>query len=204
MRKNLFNVVAGLFVVMTLGLAGCGSDGGGTQNNTYLPVTVDSAWSYNNGARTEKITATTNNQITREVVTGTGKSVAVETVGNNAFYLTSRETYDTSGNKTATITYNPAPGMLFIPSSTTPGTHETQTVQITAQPANTTSSLTQDITVVGFENITTPAGTFSNALKIQTVIDNKTYQSWFALHVGMIRQDVNNTTAFELTSYSIK
>lgn len=203
MRKNLFNVLAGLFVAMTLGLAGCGSDGGGTQN-TYLPVTVDSTWSYNYGARTEKITAATNNRITREVVTGTGKSVAVETVGNNAFYLASRETYDTSGNKTATITYNPAPGMLFIPSSTTPGTHETQTVQITTQPANTTSSLTQEITVVGFENITTPAGTFSNALKIQTVINTTTYLSWFALHVGMIRQDVNNTTTFELTSYSIK
>lgn len=204
MVKKMFNALAGLFVVMTLGLAGCGSDGGGTQINTYLPVTADSTWSYNNGTRTEKITATTNNQITREVVTGTGKSVAIETVSNNALYLVSRETYDTSGNKTATITYNPAPGMLFVPSSTTPGTHETQTVHITTQPANTTSPLTQNITVVGFENITTPAGTFNNALKIQTVINSTTYLSWFGLNVGMIRQDINNTTAFELTSYSIK
>jgi len=188
---------------MTLGLAGCGSDGGRTQN-TYLPVTVDSTWSYNNGARTEKITATTNNRITREVVTRTGKSVAIETILNNAVYLASRETYDTSGNKTATITYNPAPGMLFVPASATPGIHETQTVHITTQPANTTSSLTQDITVVGLENITTPAGTFSNALKIQTVINNTTYLSWFGLNVGMIRQDVNNTTTLELNAYSIK
>ncbi|MEI6206115.1 MAG: hypothetical protein WCP20_04980 [Desulfuromonadales bacterium] len=204
MRNNLFNVVAVFLSAMTLVLTGCGSDGGGTQNGTYLPVTVNSTWTYNSGARTEKITANTNNQITREVVTSTGKSVATETVSSNAFYLTGRETYDTAGTKTNSITYGPMPGMLFVPSSTAPGYHETQTVQISVQPANTTSSLTQNITVVGFETISVPAGTFSNTLKIETAISNTTYLSWFALNIGMIRQDVNNITAFELTAYSIK
>jgi len=204
MQRNLFNAAVGLFLVLTTGLAGCGGEVGGTNNGTYLPVTVDSTWTYNNGARTEKITANANNQITREVVTSTGKSVAIETVSNNAFYLASVKLYDTAGLNTATKTYSPLPGMLFVPSSTTPGYHETQTVQINTQPSNTNSSLSQDVTVIGFETITVPAGTFSNALKIQTAIANTTYLSWFALNVGMIRQDVNNTTAFALTTYDIK
>ena len=76
---------------------------------------------------------------------------------------------------------------------------------ITTQPANTNASLTIDVTVLGFENIAVPAGTFSNALKIQTTISpGTTYTSWFAFNVGMIRQDLNNVKAVELTSYNIK
>lgn len=197
---------AGLLFALALGLAGCGNDGGGS--STYLPVTVGSTWTYNrsdNGIQTQKITANANNQATREVVdTTTGKSVATITISNNAYYLASIDLYDTVGVFTATKTYSPSPGQLFLPSSTAPGAHEAQTVQVATQPANTTASLSVDVTVLGVETITVPAGTFNNALKIQTTIAGTTFTSWFAVNVGMIRQDVSNVTSVELASYSIK
>lgn len=207
MRRNLCNVLVGLLLIVAFGLAGCGSDGNGTQNSTYLPVTAGSTWKFINAdstVRTETIMANINNRVTREVITASGKSIATEVVSNNASYLASREIYDAAGSYTSTKAYSPAPGMLFIPSSIIPGTHETQTVQINTLPADTNSSLSQDVTVVGFETITVPAGTFNNALKIQTIISGKVYISWFGLNVGMIRQDIENAKAFELTSFSIK
>jgi hypothetical protein len=207
MVRTLSNVVTGFIFALVIGLTGCGSDGGVTPYVTYLPVTVGSTWKYINSdssIRTETITARTNNQATREVVTATGKSIATEIITGNGFYLASRDTYDITGSYTATKTYSPSPGMLFLPASTTPGTHETQTVQIHTMPADTSASLTEDITVIDSETISVPAGTFVNSLKIQTVISNTTYLSWFALNVGMIRQDVNNTKMFELAEYSIK
>jgi hypothetical protein len=206
MRRNLCNVLVGWLLVVTLGLAGCGSDSSGTQNITYLPVTVGSTWQFTNSdstIRVETITANTNNRVTREVNSASGKSIATEVISNNASYLVSREVYDAGGNYTATKIYTPAPGMLFLPSSTTPGTNETQTVQIITLPANTNSSLSQDVTVIGFETITVPAGTFSNTMKIQTIVSGKVYLSRFALNVGMIRQDIDDIKAFELTSYNI-
>lgn len=213
MRSNLCSVLVGLLLLGIFGLAGCGSDDNNSnntvpKNNTYLPVTVGSTWKYTNNSdgsvRTETITANTNNRVTREVITATGKTIATEILSNRASYLSKREIYDVPGNMISTKSYSPEPGMLFLPSSTTAGAHETQTVQINTLPANTDSSLSQDITVVGFETITVPAGTFSNALKIQTIIASREYLSWFALNVGIIRQDIDNVKAFELTSFSVK
>lgn len=208
MRTSIIKSL-GLLVLVASGLAGCGSDNGGpsTQAGAYLPVTVGSTWSYSrsdNGTQTQQITGKSNDQVTREVIdTTTGRSIATINISSNAFYLSSINIYDTGGNITATKTYSPSPGQLFVPSSTTPGTHITQTVQINTQPANTNVSSSIDVTVIGFENITVPAGTFNNALKIQTIILPNTYTSWFALNVGMIRQDVNNQKNVELTSYNI-
>lgn len=201
---------AGLFMAVVLGLAGCGSAGSKTAlGSAYLPVTPGSTWTYSRsdgGTQTQTVTGNANNQVTREVIDSTsGKSVASITVSNNALYLGSMNIYDANGSIVMTKTYSPTPGQLFIPSSVTPGTHEAQTVQINTQPGNTNSSLSLEVTVVGTEPVTVPAGTFSDALKIQTVITSgPTYTSWFALQVGMIRQDVNNVKAVELTSYTIK
>lgn len=209
MKWKLFHGVA-LLAVLVFGLAGCGNeDGGSAADPTYTPVTVESSWSYsrsNGGVRTEKIVARTNNQVTREVNDSiTGKSVASEVISSNAMFLARVDILGADGAIAVTKTYGPSPGMLFVPSSATPGTRETQAVQITTQPANTQTSLSTDITVDGVETITVPAGIFSNALKIQTVISpGPTYTTWFAANVGMIRQDVNGVKSLELTSYTIK
>jgi hypothetical protein len=211
--KVRMTCLLGLLLTVAFGMAGCGSGDGWTgivpaQTGTYLPVTVGSTWSYkrsDNVTQSQKITGNINNQVTREVVdTTTGKSVATISISNNAFYLARIDLYDAVGTIITSKTYSPSPGQLFFPSSTLPGTHETQTVQINTQPANITLSQSIDVTVVGFENISVPAGTFSNALKVQTIISpNTVYTSWFALNVGMIRQDLNNEKIVELTSYNI-
>lgn len=209
MGRSLLHVV-GILAVMLFGLAGCGGDGGGnTTVSTYTPVTAGTTWSYSrsdNGTRTEKILANSNNQVTREVVDSTtGRSVATELNSNKAAYLATVDLYNAAGSISATKTYSPSPGMLFVPSSTTPGSHETQNVQINTMPTNTNTSLSTDISVVGVETITVPAGTFENTLKIQTtILPSTTYTTWFAINVGMIRQDVNTVKSIELTSYSIK
>lgn len=199
-------LVVGFIAAMMSGLAGCG-DSGGTVSH-YDPISVGSTWTYHrsdNGTRTQTNTAVANNQVTREVDdTTTGKSVATITISNNAYYLSSLVLSNTAGVYMATKTYSPAPGQLFLSANTAVGSHETQTVQVTTQPANTTATVTLDMTVAGYETVTVPAGTFVNALKTETVIGATTITSWFALNVGMIRQDVNNVTSVELTSYSIK
>lgn len=198
--------MAGFFAAMVLGLAGCGDSSGVVL--LYDPVSVGSTWIYNrsdNGIRTQTNVAGANNQATREVNdSATGKSVATITISNNAYYLSNLILYDTAGVYTATKTYSPSPGQLFLLAATAVGSHETQTVLVTTQPANTTATVSLDMTVAGYENITVPAGTFANALKTQTVIGSTTISSWFALNVGMIRQDVNNVTSVVLASYSIK
>lgn len=206
MRKNMIKFL-GLFAAALFGMAGCGDNNGG-DSAMYDPVSLGSTWTYNrsdNGIQTQTITAASNNQATREVNdTTTGKSVATITISNNAYYLSSLVLYNTAGVYTATKTYSPAPGQLFLPAATTPGSHETQTVQVTTQPANTTTTVSLEMTVLGYESITVAAGTFADALKVQTVIGSTTFTSWFARNVGMIRQDVNNAKKVELTSYSIK
>ncbi len=209
MRHQLVRITMLLSLMCTL--AGCGGSDSGRiiTIGTYAPVSAGSTWSYirsDNGAQTQTITANSQNRITKEVIDSTaGKSVATISISNNAQYLSSIDLYDTTGALVATKSYTPAPGQLFFPASNLPGTHITQTVQVTTQPANTTSTQNVDITVEGFETVTVPAGIFTNALKIRTVITpGATYDSWFALNVGLVRQDVNGANLINLTSFSIK
>jgi hypothetical protein len=211
---------------VAFGFAGCGGGGGSggatsggnsgttdtaTQTNTYLPVSLGSTWTYNyysgstSSTKTQKITANANNQITQENNdTSSGKSVDIINISNGAYYLESITKYDATGIMTSKKIYTPAPGQWFFPASIAIGTKQSQTVQINSQPTNTNSTISFDMTVVGTAAITVPAGTFNNALKIETTLQGITYTSWFAQNVGLIRQDFNGTKSFELVSYSIK
>ena len=66
-----------------------------------------------------------------------------------------------------------------------------------------------DITVDGYESVTVPAGTFSNALKLTRYTAYGTSTEWYADSVGFVKSVEPADLPFpsfiqELTSYTIK
>jgi hypothetical protein len=91
------------------------------------------------------------------------------------------------------------------------------TVSVQGQSLTSSMRMSTNYTVVGFETITTPAGTFE-ALRVeqtgtwtnetmgQSFSSASNGVSWFAAGVGMVRNESSAegvTTAMELTSYSV-
>lgn len=233
MRKNVINLILCLFIIVVLGLTGCGGGSGSdtgrdTGSTSYLPLTVGNTWTYRQPD---------NSTFTQEIQQdGRLKSVFPPTSENGNYKTTYYSTFSTdstgiimTGSETniyrndqqitiddsASATYQ-QPYLLF-PFNLTTGAETTNYWSSTGTPSHyialpPTSSGSVKMTVIGYESITVASGTF-NAVKIlieaaQSGVTDATKMQrgyrWFAPGVGHIKTtDLNGTSITELISYSV-
>jgi hypothetical protein len=146
------------------------------------------------------ITGSSNGLTTTETVIDTGLRT-VTTI--TASLATTRTDSYFNGTLISTVLWDPP--LLTTPSDISVGHVETHTSQYTAitysngsqyRVTGTTSITT---TIVGFEDVSVPAGTFRGALRTS----DGTYASWFARDVGFVRQTGPSSVETVLTSYNI-
>ncbi len=215
-------------------LAACGGGGSGSPqtppglasavfvNNTgarnYFPYSLGDTWTVVNTTnatdfRTYSITSSSGVNSTMHVVFGNGTAenylyqVTSETVDINQYQY-----FDASGQLYKTTTCNP-PFPLHLQNSSVgeiySRTYDSTTTVLSTNSASTSSN-TKTITVLGYETVATPVGTFVNALKTSYMYANDTYPgyTWWVSGIGKIKETVSSTTStpsqttYELTSYS--
>jgi DUF3108-like len=208
MRGN--KIFQAVLLVALFVLAACGSGGNNSGTTTnYSPKTTGSTWTYlaTNNTQTFDIT---------QIITQSSSTAYSLKSGDSSYHLfdfelisngiwgETKDTWYTEGTAQYTATYTPP--VPLEPSAWNIGTHDTGTITSTLNSAGTqqTESYHYDITVVGFESVTVPAGTF-NALKVTYSYDGATSDSWFVDGVGNVKS-INAGSGYEwvLTSYTIR
>jgi len=216
-----------------LGLASCGGGGSSSSsaptnssavfvNNTssknYFPNTVGSTWTYvlatsQSAPRTYSVTSSLgNNQYNMQVLFSDGTSETyLYQINDPIVDIIQYTYYDANGSAYKTVTCNPPfPWKLIHPS---PGASysRTYTCTSTVLSTNTTSSNTntKTINVIGYETVSTPYGTFVNALKhsYQYNSDVIPGYTWDVSGIGKVKETFDsssttpNSTDYEITSY---
>jgi hypothetical protein len=228
--------VGSLMCLSLVVLAACGS-GSGTSpsnpgvasavfvNNTgarnYFLNSLGDTWTFvnvNNSAdhRTSTVTSTSdiNNQSTMLTVFGDGsKENYLFKASNDTVDINQYQYFDANGQLYRTVTCDPSfPWHLLHPTvgETFSRTYNS-TATVIATNSTSFSSNTKTITVIGYETVVTPAGTFVNALKTSYMYANDIYPgyTWWVCGVGKIKETVSsststpNQTTYELTSYTV-
>lgn len=188
-------------VVLCLGELACGGQGEDqVVVDDYARTTLGSYHRYRTHADvldTAVVTAATPEGYTRRVHTGSGAAYD-ETdfaVIDGALYITRSRRYHSTGTLASESAYDPP--ALFVPADVTPGASGTTTSVVTVMTGSTTMTYTsqRDVTVVGEEPITVPAGTF-RALKVEALVTTTTSSTstqrglntvWWVPGVGRVR-----------------
>jgi hypothetical protein len=194
--------LAALFVLVACGRVG--NNNGTTAN--YSPKTLGSTWTYHATINTQTYDVT-------QIITQSSSAAYSLKSGASSYHLfdfelmsngiwgQTKDTWYTGGTAQYTVTYTPP--LPDEPSSWDIGTHDTGTITSNNTGTQQTGSHHYDITVVGFESVTVPAGTF-NALKVTYTYDGDTSDSWFVDGVGKVKS-LNSGLGYEwvLTNYTI-
>jgi len=217
-------------------LAACGSGTGSSQtnpgaanavfvNNTgarnYFPNSLGDTWTFVNGnnsadhrINTVMSTSDNNGQSTLQVVFGDGtKENYLYQIGNDTADIYQYQYFDSNGQIYKTMTCNPPfPWHLLHPvvGESYSRTYNSTTT-VLATNATSTSSNSKTISIIGYETVVTPAGTFVNALKTSYLYANDTYPgyTWWVSGVGKVKEifssstSTPNQTNYELTSYTV-
>jgi hypothetical protein len=208
MRGNKIFLAVLLVTLSVLAACGRGGNNNGTAVN-YSPKTTGSTWTY---------LATTNTQTndTTQIITQSSSTAYSLKSGVSSYHLfdfelmsngiwgQTKDTWYTGGTVQYTVTYTPP--LPHEPSAWNIGTHDTGTITSTLNSSTGTQQTASDhfdMTVVGFESVTVPAGTF-NALKVAYSYDGFTSDAWFVDGVGIVKS-INSGLGYEwvLTSYTI-
>ncbi len=206
-------------VAVFLFLAGCnggdsGSSGGGGASEKYAPHTTGSTWNYSSVSSsstytfTVSITGSSDTAYTQKYISSLDSEYSISNYvfSNNVWGLSTAIDYNSVGGVISSTTWSP-PCPTFLPSNIDTGTHETYNLTV---DSGTPGSATMDITVIGYENVTVPAGTFNNAVKISYTYTlpggwgPTSWTSWFAEGVGVVKNVYGDGETEQLMSYSIK
>jgi hypothetical protein len=158
-----------------------------TIQTNYFPLTPGITWTYKDSSNTTISRETTNDGRIKTVAGANVPKYSTYTITASNDIALTLETVTTS---TTTISSFYAPGSIVIPSDLTPGYQENSNYTLTVGQG-TPSDKTGIVTVVGFENVTVPAGTYS-ALRIDyTAIVNGVpstpASSWYVNGIGLIK-----------------
>jgi hypothetical protein len=208
-KKNASTIYAVISILLSLFIAACGGDatnGSNSGNNSGTPVslsyfktTIGTGWTYSDGA-TEIITSNTNNHLTSERLQNGERTVTSTLVSGSALAVESTKTYDVTGALTDTTIYTPA--YRFFPSSTTIGSTENQAVAYTST-ASGSGTTNCSVTVKAKESVTVTAGTYQNALKVETSCSpGQTFNTWYAPGIGSVKEEnvSNGNSIIQLTA----
>ena len=218
MKKSISSLSM-VTVVLFLFLAGCSGSGsssaGGGAAAKYMPHTTGSTWNYSSVSSyatytfTVSITSSSDTAYTQKYTSSLDSEYSISNYvfSNNVWGQSEATDYASDGVLISSTTWTP-PCPLSFPSKIDAGTNEHYLLTV---DSGTAKSATMDITVIGYENVTVPAGTFNNAVKISytyvltgsVFAPVATWTSWFAEGVGLIKTVYDGETE-ELTSYSIK
>jgi hypothetical protein len=121
--------------------------------------------------------------------------------------------YDASGSLIKTTICDPPFPLKLLNPVVGDTFSRTYTCTTTVASTNATSSATntKTMTIIGYESVVTPYGTFENALKYSYIYNNDTFPGyvWEVSGVGKIKEafassGVNaSTTSYQLTSYTV-
>ena len=232
--RNAF--VASLICLSLAVLAACGS-GTGTSptnpgiasavfvNNTgarnYFPNSLGDTWTFVNGDnsadhRINTVTSTSgiNNQSTMQVVFGDGtKENYLYNVNTDTVDINQYQYLDASGQIYKTVTCNPPfPWHVMHPAvGETYSRAYNSTMTVVATNTTSSSSNTKTITIIGYETVITPAGTFVDALKTSYLYANDSYPgyTWWVSGIGKVKEIFSSSTStpsqtnYELASYTV-
>lgn len=211
MRKIILMLSMLIFVTATI--TGCGKENKKTSEpaaKKYVITTVGSKW-------TMRATSGTNSEDTTTEVTQSseGAYTTKTTSANSSDYDVAEFVQLSSGawgNSKLTAYHNDigeswlwSPPFMIFPAKTDVGTHEIQNTAITA--GTHTIQAISDIQVNENEDVTVPAGTFKNALKITVTVKigdtSMTSTLWIVDGIGIVKS-VDSSETDEMTSYDIK
>jgi len=232
--KNAF--IGSLMCLSFAVLTACGSGTGTSQTNpgvasavfvnktgarNYFLNSVGDTWTFVNGNNSDDhriytVTSTSdiNNQGTMQVVFRDGtKENYLYQVNNDTVDINQYQYIDAIGQLYKTVTCNPPfPWHLLHPAvGQTYSRTYNSTTTVVATNSTSSSSNTKTITIIGYETIVTPAGTFVDALKTSYLYANDTYPgyTWWVSGIGKVKEiyssstSTPNQTNYELVSYTV-
>lgn len=200
-------------------------------DNVYMPVVSGATWNYSLAGQvsdtyTHSVLSVSESSFVEQDVFGSGVSrtgewscdagnlTALDPTGGGASVSTEGQSsvFTATSNTGITFPADPKPGDSWTQSVTLEGS---QTINGFNVPA--TNQVTVSCTVIGFEPVTVPAGTFEalrvdcvNDMVISVVADGNPFSttstSWYAANVGMVKSvTVGNglDSTIELLSYSL-
>lgn len=200
-------------VVLCLGELACGGPGEDqVVVDDYARTALGSYQRYQTSGGvldTTVITAATPQGYTRRVHAGSGAAYdeTDHTVIDGALYIARSRGYGPTGTLATETTYDPP--ALIVPADVTPGATGTTTSVVTVKTGSTTMTYTsqRDVTVVGVETITVPAGTF-RALKVEALVANTSTSTqrglntvWWVPGVGRVRSQNSDPGTGAVTSW---
>ena len=217
-------------------LAACGSGTGTSQtnpgiasavfvNNTgarnYFPNSLGDTWTFVNGNnsadhRINTITSSseTNGLSTMQIVFGDGTMENfLYKVNTDTVDISEYQYFDASGELYKTSICNPPfPWHLLHPAvgETYSRTYDSTTTVVATNSTSTISN-SKTITVIGYETVVTPAGTFVDALKTSYLYADDTYPgyTWWVSGIGKVKETFSSSTSapnqtnYELAYYTV-
>lgn len=190
-------------------------------SNTYFPETLGFYWNYNSSDSPGSLYKTTLNSHGKLLIGEVSNFTAYQD-----YVIIQDSVYNVSGHidlyGELYHSYVYTPHTLIVPSSTVPGIYQSEIINSTEAYAGgspSTSTYLYTLEVIGFEDVSVPAGNFSNCLKLYSeftdsegfTFTNNT--SWLAQNVGTVKREGTyfsktgteppSANTMELVSYGI-
>lgn len=217
MNKRIIGLGIIVFCVLVIGLIGCSTTTSTSTTTTttvittttttvpggqqYFPHTDGNAWNYQRTSSNTTETRTARVSFTGTAVVNSVKANSVTAQLLRTEYLNSSGAPTSTSETLVSVT---SAGVFSYGNSTDPTTEASTMYAFPLTIGSTWSGIYATFEVLAIENVTVPAGTYSNCFKVRQYNSSTSYSdTWLAENVGIVKAlgvNSTSTTTTELTS----